>query len=89
MKFEWDAKKDETNRAKHGIPFETVRSFAFRTAYVWKDDRRDYGEQRMVALGLVGTRVHHLVYTARGDVIRVISLRKANKREIRTYVENI
>lgn len=89
MHFEWDDQKAETNLAKHGVSFASVRSFEFETALVWEDDRADYGELRMVALGLVGTRVHQLVYTMRGDTMRVISLRKANARETKTYVENL
>ncbi len=89
MHFEWDEQKAETNLAKHGVSFASVRSFEFETALVWEDDRADYGELRMVALGLVGPRVHQLVYTMRGETLRVISLRKANARETKTYVENL
>ena len=53
------------------------------------DDRKDYGETREVALGLIGDRLHTLVFTMRGTVCHVISLRKSNKREIETYVENL
>jgi uncharacterized DUF497 family protein len=89
VEFEWDRTKAETNLAKHGISFDTVRFFAFATALVVEDDRKDYGEVRMVALGFIGARLHHLVYTERGDIIRVISLRKASRKEIRLYVESI
>jgi uncharacterized DUF497 family protein len=89
LKFEWDAAKAEANLGKHGVPFEDVRSFVFDTAVAVRDDRRDYGEIRMIALGFIGDRLHHLVYTRRGEAIRVISLRKANVREIRTYVRTV
>lgn len=77
------------NLAKHGVSFDAVRSFAFATALVVEDDRKDYGEVRMIALGFIGARLHHLVYTERGEAIRVISLRKANMREIGRYVQAI
>jgi uncharacterized protein len=51
------------------------------------DDRDDYGEERWVALGLIGNRVHAMIYTMRRDNIRIISLRKANGREV-DYYEN-
>ena len=88
MKVEWDLTKAEMNFAKHGVAFESIRFFAFETALVWEDDRRDYGEARMIALGFIEGRLHHLAYTMRGDILRVISLRKANAREIGHYVEN-
>jgi hypothetical protein len=49
------------------------------------DTRRDYGETRYIALGHIGDRVHSLVFTPRGDALHVISLRKANRREVRRY----
>lgn len=89
MEFEWDRTKAGTNLAKHGISFDAVHSFAFATALVVEDDRKDYGEVRMIALGFIGARLHHLAYTERGDIIRVIPLRKASRKEIKLYVESI
>ena len=63
-----------------------AKSFDFETAIVATDDRAENGEIRQVASGFVGDRLHILVFTFRDDVCRVISLRKANKREIRAYV---
>jgi uncharacterized DUF497 family protein len=51
------------------------------------DDRYDYGEDRTQTLGLIGGRLHMLVFTMRGDVLRAISLRKANRREAKLYDE--
>ena len=89
MKFEWDSAKAKTNAEKHGVEFEAVSDFDFDTAVVVLDDRFSYRETRFVALGLIGPRVHQLAFTMRGNVIRVISLRKANKREIKTYVDTV
>jgi len=62
-----------------------VSGFDFQTATVKVDDRKDYGETRYVAYGLVGARLHALVFTPRGDALHVISFRKANQREVRNY----
>ncbi|HDZ72128.1 MAG TPA: BrnT family toxin [Aurantimonas coralicida] len=83
--FEWDDTKAASNRAAHGVPFETARRFDFERAEIMVDDRRAYGETRMVAVGEIDGRVHVLVYTERRDRIRVISLRKANRKEIDRY----
>lgn len=87
MLYKWDARKAKVNLAKHGIAFETVEGFDWETALVLADTRRDYGEDRFVALGKIGGRLHSLVFTSRNDTIRVISLRKANNREIGSYEE--
>lgn len=88
MEFEWDQDKAEGNLAKHHVAFEAIAAFAFETAVSWQDDRKNYGEVRMIALGFIEGRLHHLTYTMRGNVLRVISLRKANDRENDRYVEN-
>lgn len=80
--YDWDSEKAEQNLAKHGVPFEAVAGFDWRTAIEAEDRRYDYGETRMQALGKIGERYHVLVYAWRNDRIRVISLRKANRREI-------
>lgn len=55
------------------------------TAVVMSDDRRDYGEPRWRAYGMIDGRMHMMAFTVRNDAVRVISLRKANAREIRRY----
>jgi uncharacterized DUF497 family protein len=82
-RYEWDAGKAEINLAKHGVPFEAVQGFDWSTAIEAEDTRYDYGETRMQALGVIGGRYHVLVYAWRAGRIRVISLRRANRREIR------
>ena len=81
--YDWDAEKARANLDKHGVPFEAVEGFDWAGAVEAEDVRYDYGETRMQALGLIGDRPHVLIYTRRGDTIRVISLRKANRRELR------
>ena len=80
--YDWDADKAEANLAKHGVPFEAIYAFDWDKAFQRIDDRFDYGEERRVALGTVGQRPHVVVYVLRGDTIRLISMRKANPREI-------
>ncbi|TIX71129.1 MAG: BrnT family toxin [Mesorhizobium sp.] len=87
MTFEWDSEKAKANLAKHGVPFELAERFEFDTAYEY-EDRDAFGEMRIIAIGLIGDRVHVMAYTERGEAIRVISLRAA-KQEIRKYVDNL
>ncbi|KGC40644.1 hypothetical protein X880_3845 [Burkholderia pseudomallei MSHR4032] len=51
------------------------------------DDRRDYSEVREVGFGVIGDRLYCVVFTQRGDSMHIISMRKANKREVKSYVE--
>jgi uncharacterized DUF497 family protein len=87
MPIEFDAAKNATNIAKHGVDFEMVDAFEWDTAVVVEDTRREYGETRLIALGYIGDRLHVLAFTIRDGNIRPISLRKANSREIRRYAE--
>jgi uncharacterized DUF497 family protein len=85
--FAIDSAKDAANVAKHSVSLARVEDFDFKTAVVAVDDRFDYGEKREVATGFLDGRMHVLVFTMRGGVCRAISLRKANKREIKAYVD--
>lgn len=85
MIFEWDDAKRTANLAKHGVDFAVVREFDWETANHRRDVRRDYGEVRWRSSGFIGQRLHLLVYTWRGDRVRVISLRKANILEVRDH----
>lgn len=85
MVFDWDDAKAAANLAKHGVPFEAVTEFEFTSALFLVDDRRLYGEVREWALGVIGNRLHLLVFTRRGPAMRVISLRAASRRERTQY----
>ncbi len=87
MKIEFDSDKNGRNITKHGVSLEMARSFELESAAIRMDWREHYGELRFNALGYIGLRLYHMTFTLRGDVIRVISLRKANRREIRRYAE--
>jgi len=85
MEIEFDPAKNEKNIRERGLSFEAVSQFDFETAVFFEDSRRDYGETRWRALGLLQGRVHALAFVWIGSRIRVISFRKANKREVKRY----
>lgn len=87
MKYEWDENKCKANIAKHDVDFISAEEFDWSTAIEVLDDRIEYDEDRWIAIGLIGNRLHILIYTMRVDTIRIISLRKANKREREFYEE--
>jgi uncharacterized DUF497 family protein len=88
MQFEWDENKARSNRVKHGVGFELALLFEFDNAIVTVDDDFDYGEERLKAIGLISGNIYVLVYTETEDIVRVISLRKADRKETRDYVES-
>ena len=87
LKFEWDEEKNRVNREKHGISFETA-------AYVFRDEvyiemydfEHSIDEDRYIAIGLVGELLF-VVFTERGEVIRLISARAATESERRLYYD--
>jgi hypothetical protein len=83
--LEFDPRKDRRNQTKHGLSLVLARDFAWDTARIEPDARRDYGELRYRAIGFIGARLHVVVFALRGEVIRVIGLRKANGRERKAY----
>ena len=91
MNVTFDPAKDAANMAKHGVSLTEAAGFEWGTAVVWPDTRRDYGEARMVALGYIGLRIMAPVFVDRPPEQpterRVISLRKANTREVKRYAE--
>lgn len=87
MKIAFDIAKNCRNIAKHGLPLTAALGFRRETALEIADLRYEYGEDRFQAIGFIGTRLHVMVFTTRGDVVRVISLRRANRREIRYYAD--
>ena len=86
MNYEFDPTKDEGNLDKHGLSLADAVGFEWGTAVVREDTRKQYAEQRFEATGLVGNRLYVMIYCRRTDAVRVISLRKANPREVKRYV---
>jgi len=85
VEISFDAAKNARNIATRGISFERAIAFEWDTALIVADTRRDYGERRFQAFGLIAERLHVLVFTPRSGKTHVISLRKANKREVERY----
>ncbi|MEM8970872.1 MAG: BrnT family toxin [Pseudomonadota bacterium] len=86
MNFTWDLAKRARNLEKHGCDFWIAEGFDWGTAITREDRRNDYGEDRYVSIGVIGDRHYVLVWTERNSDCRLISLRKANKREVKFYV---
>jgi uncharacterized DUF497 family protein len=87
MKFEWDENKRRTNLEKHGLDFEDAYRVFTEEAYVVEDIRENYDEPRYILTGLLYSRVVVVAFAVRNDVIRIISMRKATKREQKHYVK--
>ena len=81
----FDPGKNARNIAIHGVSLELSTEFDWEGALNREDTRRDYGEKRFRAFGLIGSRVYVLIHTPREGRVHVISLRKANKREVRRF----
>jgi uncharacterized DUF497 family protein len=87
--FEWDESKRISNLRKHGLDFANCGAVFSRPVSTWVDNRYDYGERRFMTLGLLGTRVVNIAHTVSGECVRIISLRKASKREQAQYFQEI
>jgi uncharacterized protein len=87
VRIEFDPSKDDINRAKHGVSLEAASGFDWDTALEREDDRFDYGEVRFVAVGLIDDRLYVMIFTegSDDDAVRIISLRPAEKHEMRFY----
>ncbi len=81
MDLEYDHDKDEENRRSRGLPFDLGAVVLANRVAEFEDDRRDYGERRLIAYGTIGGELHVCVYTMRGTTYRIISLRRAKKEE--------
>lgn len=86
MQFEWDEQKNKLNQAKHGISFEEATVIWDGIGLAWEDMRRDYGESRWLAIGMLSPHGAVVVaYTKRGEKVRIISARPANYKERDRY----
>ena len=86
MEFEWDARKAAENLTKHGVDFvRALRIFSDPHRLEYESDPDTYGEIRWKVLGLIDDEVYAVVYTPRGEAYRLISARKASRRERRRY----
>ena len=83
----FDPAKNATNVATRGLSFEHVEQMEWATALIQEDTRKAYGERRFQVLGFIGERLHAMVFTPREGKVHVISLRKANSREVKRYAK--
>lgn len=81
MDTEFDPAKNAANIANHGLSLASFAGWDCEP-YVIEDDRYDYGEARFIALGRIGGVPHALVYTMRGETMRLISFRRAREKDI-------
>jgi uncharacterized DUF497 family protein len=87
MKFTYDSVKNDSNLRKHGLPLSDASLLDWNTALCWIDERKNYGEERHIALVPIGKRLYCVVYVESKVAKRIISLRKANNREMKIYEE--
>jgi len=87
MRYTWGPEKDALNRRKHGLSLdEGVPALEDPYREFWIDDRFDYGEERFATLGLGRRRVLYVVSAIPlHDITRIISVRKANRNEVKQY----
>ncbi len=86
LKIEFDPRKDAFNLAKHGVSLAAAVELDWGAALVWVDSRYAYGEVRMIALAPRSEILYCTAFVDRGCVRRIISLRRANRREVKHYV---
>jgi hypothetical protein len=87
MHYEFDPAKNESNLDKHGLLLSDVEDFEWATSIVREDTRKQYPEPRFQVTGYIAERLHVMVFCFRADAVRVISLRKANLKEVKNYAE--
>ena len=88
MRIEFDPAKDAANRSKHGFSLALAGELDWGAALVWLDDRFPYGEQRIIALAPKAGTLYYVAFVDRGAVRRIISLRRANRREVKHYAQS-
>ena len=89
MRVEFDPAKDAANQAKHGVSLALAVELDWEAALVWFDARFDYEELRVIGLVPKTEDLYYVAFVDRGEVRRIISLRRANRREVKHYVKSI
>ena len=83
----FDPVKAEKNIAKHGVSLADAVTLEWDDAIIWPGQRHDYGEQPLAGLGYIGDRLFSVVFVDRNEERRIISLRRANQREVKRYAQ--
>jgi uncharacterized DUF497 family protein len=91
LRFEWDSRKAQSNLAKHGVGFEEAATiFSDPLSFTISDPDHSLNEMRYITMGKALTgKLLVVVHTDRGDNVRIISARRASRRERKYYEENI
>ncbi len=85
MQIEFDFDKRDKTLTERGLDFAHAGEVFAGVNVTAEDARFDYGEQRLTTVGMLESRMVVLVWTPRGEVRRIISMRKANEREIAKF----
>lgn len=89
MNITFDPDKSAINLHKHGVSLSLAERIDVEQILCRADDRADYGEVREIGYAPIDGRIYCVVFTQRGEVFRVISLRKAKALEVRRYEQQI
>lgn len=87
MHIEYDQNKSEANERKHGVSLVLAAKIDWSAVWCAPDDRQDYGELREIGYAPIDGHLYCVLFTQRGEAFRVISIRRANSREVKRYVE--
>jgi len=87
MVIEFDPAKSEANRVKHGVTLDMAGQMEWDTTITWPDTREDYGEDRQCGIGYIGLTLYFVVFVDRDPTRRIISLRRATRKEVKRYAE--
>ncbi|MBA3057717.1 MAG: BrnT family toxin [Gammaproteobacteria bacterium] len=88
MNFTWDEAKRQANLQKHGLDFADAVKVFSGPLVLFEDQREDYGEQRMIGIGLLDSLVVLIVHVESDESIRIISMRKADSNETDLFYKN-
>ncbi|MCA8037858.1 BrnT family toxin [Burkholderia arboris] len=87
MDITFDLAKNVANITKHGVSLKLAAELDWSEVMACVDTRHDYKEVREIGFGVIDERLYCVVFTQRGSMMHIISMRKANKREVKSYVE--
>ena len=87
MQLKFDPKKNKENIASHGLSLSFAEKLVWDEALVWVDERFEYDEIRLIALAPEGNTLYYVAFVDRDEIRRPISLRRAERREVKYYVQ--
>lgn len=87
VKISYDPAKNVANHAKHGVALAAAEALEWNTAVTWLDIRKAYGEARECGIGYIGLKLYFVAFVDHDQTRRIISLRRANRKEVKRYAE--